>query len=453
VGAIPFVREKGEIFQSGALTIRRDAGDCDDHFRLAYALGVAGGLRSALAVMHHGTKVERSKQGPAHAVAVFWLGGRWVFAETTVAACLGEDPNDAARRLGLTTERSDIAKEIRIMSEQDLPEPPDGYAERQTAAQVTLDAEALQRLGYLAPDAPACQMSDPTYGVLRRAVMAFQIANGLAPDGLLGPHTRRVLAVALALAGPPATDGFEYPGMGEIGSLVVRASSHLSDDFLRAVIDMNDAFRARGARTAAEDWLQVWTFESGINAHQQTNAINPKTGLRYENAGINQMGETERRACGFRGGLGPWLALSNEDQLPFVRCFYEGAVRDFAGGDFGAYNGSGAAYVATFAPAHLKHSGNPNFSLYSKAAQPEAYQANRGLDHGGKGYISVDDMRLALLSVEKTALFTEARARIRALGAAPAEPFAPSVGGGLVASLVFLGAGGFAAYATAKGWL
>jgi len=453
VSRIPFIRERGEIFQSGAVTIGRDAGDCDDHFRLAYALGVAGGLRAALGILHHGDSAPIEKQGPAHAVALFFVDGRWTWAETTVAACFGEPPNEATARLGLTTERSDIAREIRIMTEEHLPPVPEGFAARQSAAQVSLDAQALQRLGYLAPDAPACQMVDPTFAVLRRAVLAFQLARGLSPDALLGPHTRTEIARALDEAG---ADELSYPWPGQaLGKLVpARASAHVSDEVLRMLIAMNDRFVAQGATTAAEDWAQIFTFESGFNSHQQTNAVNPKTGKRYGNAGINQMGEAERRACGFGLGLQAWLTLSNENQFPFVECFYKGAARDFGGGKGPAvFRNAGSAYVATFAPAHLSHSAEPDFPLYSKEKTPEAYAANRGLDRTGKGFISVDDMRLALDTVASRPLFVELRGRLRALGASPAVPPSRGPGPAIVASLLFVAAGGGYALARSRGWL
>lgn len=445
---IAFVRERGEIFQSGAATINRGAGDCDDHARLAYALGVAGGLRGAIGVLHHGASAPPDKQGPAHAAALFYVDGGWTFAETTVHAGFGENPNDAARRLGLTNERTDIAREVRIMTEQDLPDVPDGFLERNSAAQVSRDAEMLQLLGYLGADAPACQMTDPTFPVFRRALIAFQRDNGLAPDGLVGPVTRRELAAVIrASVRETQRSSLRSSNIGVLGEPIVTvpvASAHVSDDFLRAVIAMNDRFRAQGARTAAEDWLQVWTYESGLS-NIQTHAINPRTGKPYRNAGINQMGDDERHACGFTGTLEEWLSMSLVEQLPFVECFYQGKGAS-------QFRNAVAAYVATFAPAHLAHSGEPNFPLYTKQNHPSQYAANRQLDVGGKGYISVDDMRLALERVARDPVFLEARARVRALGASPAEPHG-TLKGGLIASLAFVGAGGALALAYAKGWI
>lgn len=440
---VRFDRERVEEYESGGYTLEHGAGDCDAHFRLMYAVGVAGGLVAGLALLHHGAGT-----WPAHAVAVFRLGGAWVWAETTVGAAFGEAPNDAARRLGLTTDRSDIAKEVRIMTEKDLAPIPPGFRARNAPAQVLLDAQALQRLGYLAADVPACLLSDPVAPVLREAVLAFQVAQGIVPDGLLGPTTRLHIAGALNHAGPTTIDGLAYPGLEGVTS--PKASAHLSDEFLLLVAAMAERFRAKGAKVAAEDWLQVWTYESGIS-NIQTRVINPATGKPYGNAGINQMGESERHACGFHGSLQEWLSLSLVDQLPFVERFYAGAIRDFAHGDFAAYHDATSAYVATFAPAYLAHSGEPNYPLYSALKTPGQYQANRGLDHGSKGYISVDDMRLALLSVSRSALFVEARDRVRALGASPAVASAPkrSIAGiGIVAAM--LAAGGWAAWNAAS---
>lgn len=436
---VKFERERSEEFESGGYTLEQRAGDCDAHFRLFYGIAAAGGLHAGLALLHHGIG-----SSPAHALAVVDLGRGWQWAETTVRANFGEAPNDAARRLHLTNDRTDIAKEVRIMTEKDLAPIPPGFRARNAPTQVLLDAQALQRLGYLAADAPACLLSDPTAPMLREAVLAFQMANGLVPDGLLGPTTRLHIAGALNHAGPATIDGLEYPGLA--GVTTPKASAHLSDEFLLAVAAMADRFRAKGSKAAAEDWLQVWTYESGI-ANIQTRAKNPSTGKPYGNAGINQMGDSERRATGFQGSLEEWLALSLVDQLPYVERFYAGAIRDFASKDFGAYHDGTSIYVATFAPAHLSHAGEPDYPLYSALKTPGQYAANRGLDHGSKGYISVDDMRLALLSVARSSLFTEARDRVRALGAAPAVPgSSPNRIAGVGIVLAMLAAGGWAAW-------
>ncbi len=441
---IRFVRENGELFQSGGMTLARGVGDCDDHFRLAYAIGRAGGLDGALGILHHGVDaMPVSRRGPAHAGSVFCLADGCVWAETTVSAHFGEEPNAAARRLGLTKERDDIAAEVVMLKEEDLPPLPENFRSRNNPAQVLLDCEALQRLGdYPAASALVC---DPTAPALRLAVMRFQKRSGIVADGLLGPATRLTLARKLSVAG---VEGFGYPGMGSLGE-PAGASGHLTDRYLLMVKAMADRFREQGATAAAEDFLQVWTFESGINSHQQTNVVDPRTGLRYGNAGINQMGETERRNTGFPpDSLAAWLALSNEEQHTFVERFYQSAAR--MGGGARAFRDAGSVYVATFAPAFLSHSGEPDFPLYR--APSKEYAANRGLDRAKKGYISVADMGAALETASRSPVFLEARARIRALGAAPATPPGGIGAGGVVGVALLVGIAGAVA-AHVKGWL
>lgn len=198
---VRFAREKGEVFQSSAYTLTHGIGDCDDHARPVYALAVAGGLPARLGFLHHGFDAPPLLRGPAHVATLLCprdsdVACEW--AETTIAASYGENPNAAARRLGVTNERSDIASEVVIMSNEDLPPVPWRYRERNDPAQVELDAEALQRLGYL-----CATTNDPTDIVLRRAVLEFQKARGLRSlDGLLGDHeTRPAIAAALAEAG------------------------------------------------------------------------------------------------------------------------------------------------------------------------------------------------------------------------------------------------------------
>jgi len=463
VGRIPFVREAGEIFQSGGFTIRRNAGDCDDHFRLAYALAAAGGIRAALGVLHHGSRVPAGKQGPSHAVALLWIDGGWRFSETTIKAALGEHPNDAALRLGLTSERTDIAKELVIMTEKDLPAVPVGFAGRNTSAQVALDAEALRRLGYLADDAPVCQMTDPTFAVFRRAVLAFQLATGLVPDGLVGPTTRGELARSLTSAG---VEGFDYSTAATSSSPVpaIRLSADISDAFLLAVIAMADGFRARGARASAEDWLAVWSAESGI-ANIPNRAGEPYFGL-------NQMGLREQKRCGFSAGKDAWLALTLEEQLPFVACFYESAAK--MGGGPSVFRDAGSLYVANIAPGLIGRARDPSAALYSyrpiegmpslhatdaewatyNKTHSDPYAENRGLDRQKKGFISVDDMRVSVeWQARNSPRFAEVRSRVRALGAAPSTPSTPGLGGGAVASLLFVASGIGLSYAYSRGWL
>lgn len=449
---VRFEREVGEIFQSGAYTLNQGVGDCDDHFRLVYGLAVAGGIRSDLGILHHGTVgVPVDDQGPAHAAAL--LLGKW--AETTVNAFFGERPNDAAARLGLTTKRSDIAREIVIMSASDLPPLPPGFRERHDPRQVVLDCEALQRLGYLTKDAPLCALVDPTEPMIRRAVLAFQIARGITADGLLGPETRGAIAkVERAAAGSSRP-----PGIGALVDPRVPPpadASDISDEFLELTKAMAERFQEKGARATAEDFLRVWFVESAGLRNVQNFGGEPY-------AGINQMGPQERKNAGFFGTLRDWLELPIERQLPFVEKFYVGA----AAGHFDRFRDAASLYVANIAPAHIAFAGDPDHALYRYRPEipgmpllgaPESewvafnrshsdpYAENHGLDRARKGFISVGDMGLAVRAGSASSpRWGRIETRIRAMGGgtSPLSPIArlPSGSSGAGTAIVLVGMG------------
>lgn len=453
---VRFERERGELFQNGGFTLRRAAGDCDDHFRLLHAIARAGGLPSSLALLHHGDDAPPEARGPTHAVAMLGIPQGWAWAETTVDAALGEHPFDAAIRLGLLQSRGDLAKEVRIMTERDLAPVPAGFAARQTAAQVERDAEALQRLGYFAGDVTG----DATDEALRRAVLAFQVDHPeLAADGLLGPRTRSVIAAALQQAGPPVTEGFDYT-IGELAPspAVPRFSKHLSPAFLRAVGAMAALFQSRGARASAEDFLLVWLSESGIDSHRPNGQGAPFGGL-------NQMGPDERKAAGFLGTFGDFLALSPEEQLPYVQRYYENAVNGGARGDFSVLADAASLYLANAAPAFMSHAGDPDFVIFRRdpngpeVGAPESawaawrathkgdpYAWNRGLDRRKDGTIRVGDLKgtLAAAANGQKPYWDEVRARLAAELGGAGSPDGVAGSGASVAGLVLLAAVGSA---------
>ncbi len=200
---VAFVREHGELFQSGAMTLNAGQGDCDDHARLVYGIAKAGGLRTSMAILHRG-----DDSGPAHATAILGVNGAPIWAETTLDARFGEDPNAAAKRLGLVNARSDIAREVLIMASN---------ATNTATNQIELDARALQLLGYLSADRDACSYTDRRDPELTPAVVAFQAWAGILVDGLLGPQTRAALAAAVGKLDPAVRAGFDYTA--SIGAL------------------------------------------------------------------------------------------------------------------------------------------------------------------------------------------------------------------------------------------
>ena len=90
---IRFVPEVGEQFQSARTTMIQGLGDCDCHARLVHALARSQGLGSTLRFF--GT------DEPTHVVAALETSEGPAWAETTIGARFGENPQAAYRRLGL----------------------------------------------------------------------------------------------------------------------------------------------------------------------------------------------------------------------------------------------------------------------------------------------------------------------------------------------------------------
>lgn len=104
-----FVREARETFQHTIYTLKRRAGDCDDHARAVAALAIAGGAKGRV------VGVQNSRGKVAHVAPVVFDGMRWRWAETTVNAAFGEHPRAAAKRLGVI--RPDIWADRRMARE------------------------------------------------------------------------------------------------------------------------------------------------------------------------------------------------------------------------------------------------------------------------------------------------------------------------------------------------
>lgn len=170
-----------------------------------------------------------------------------------------------------------------------------------------------------------------------------------------------------------------------------RLTSHLSDGFLRGVIAMASDYRLKGAAIKAEDILAVLNAESGISPAAKNRSSSC--------AGMNQicpLGAAKGqpfdplsglKAVGFGGSLAQYLALTAEQQLPFVRRFFDNVIN----GRYALLTGMGRMYLLNFNPGNL---GRPeDFHLYDKATGGDAYRFNAAsLDPEGKGFIAVSDM-------------------------------------------------------------
>lgn len=372
---VRFVREVGEVFTSPGYTLGSGGGDCDDHARLAYALLRAGGVPARLAFLY------RSKaEGPTHVVAQAFVGGAWVWLETTISADLGEHPVAAGRRLGLI--RDDITTGgVTYMHEKDLPA---GFL-----------AAAFGALGI-----------EPGPAAVRR----FQAARGgLAVDGIYGPRTHAALLDALHAQG---LGELAAVGMGAIGDAAGDAlTKDLTPAFFRGVAAMAARMRAKGAGIDGDDLLAVWNAESGVRA-----AIQNQAGASYY--GINQMGPQQMRAAGFEGTPTDYMALGPVGQLPYVERYYTNAT----GGRLDLLQDSADLYVANFLPAYLpKVAADPSFVLADRANDPQGfYRWNTSLDGDNDGTIRKADLKRAIGRAQQTDRWLEIRRRYFAESGAPA---------------------------------
>lgn len=435
---VKFAREPGEIFQGTDVTLTQGFGDCDDHARAVYAIATAGGLPALMSLLHAGSD-------PTHAVAKLCPDNVCTWAETTVSSRLGEHPYAAAERLGLLKNRSDLAREVVDMSESDLKPVPPGYAAANPPETTTKTAEALQRLGYLAHDAPLpCDPRDP---VFRAAVLAFQLARSIEPDGLTGPVTRAEVGHAIG----------ELDGAAPAPT---HLSAHLSRGFFQKVIAMTERFNAKGASLRPDNFLSVWLFESGIRP-AQGNALNAPY------FGINMMGREELKHVGFPGSPSEYMALSAEDQLPYVERFYDLNVRSFGKGNYAILNSVGALYLMNFLPALISHAGEESYVLAFRAKDapavtaPEAdwraymkrghypegektmwYAWNRGLDFDRKGFIEVVDLTKAVGHGQRNAgaYWLEVRRRLFAEPGGIVSPKVAAIAGSVGILAVVAGA-------------
>jgi hypothetical protein len=421
---VAFVREHGEVFAGPSYTLIAAGGDCDDHVRLTYAILAAGGLPVRLAFLFK----PGDMGGPTHVVAQVNVGGRWQWVETTVPSAFGEHPLAAAQRLGIISARGDLATEVRTMSESDLPPVPPGFDERNPPALLEQDAKGLGALGYFA-GAPPILIADNPY--FRRAVAQFQADWGLTVDGLIGPVTRGKLREALERSG----------NLGALGVLVPSASKDLSDAFIVGVAQMARDFRALGAKVSGEDFLAVWMSESGCNPHCQGQGCKGPTAPFADFGGLNMMNTQSREGVGFPGTVADWVALEAEEQLPFVRKFYERDVAAFCGGNFGCLRDLGSLYLMNFTPAFMAHAGDPSFVIAGKDG-PNAviFRDNAGISRDG-ATITVGDMAPFAMRGAHGARWAELQARIRAVGEPPITPApAPGGTGTLVAGAIALAA-------------
>jgi hypothetical protein len=158
------------------------------------------------------------------------------------------------------------------------------------------------------------------------------------------------------------------------------ATKHLSDAFFRMVADTADAFRARGANITAEDVLATLYAESEVS---------PWTSNEWGYAGLNGMGEKQRKALGFQGTIDDWKKLSAEQQMPYVRRFWESNVRNpkWANNDYTLIKDVGRLYLLNIMPGYIRWADDR--VVFSGG---DGYTRNAVIDVEKKGFVEVADM-------------------------------------------------------------
>ncbi len=187
---------------------------------------------------------------------------------------------------------------------------------------------------------------------------------------------------------------------GPLPSGTTGLTSYLSDAFFKEVEKLAAYFRARGANVTGEDLLAVFLVESaGIHANVPNklgclglNQICPTLDAAHDPQRVSGL-----RAVDFQGSVAEYLALSEAEQLKYVRKFFDNKNLYKAISDYGTL------YLVNFSPAFLAPPEHPIWlgrypKMYVDPARggtgplDRNYTANAGVDTGNKGYIELADM-------------------------------------------------------------
>jgi hypothetical protein len=434
-----FAPEEGEIFQGPQYTAEH-GGDCDDHARFVYAMGKAAGVPVDLAFLHE------PGGDPDHVLARAKVHGKREWVETTLDAGYGEHPVTAAKRLGVL--RADMsAPEVSVMADTLQVLPNHGYRMRLevqggSTDDVDVVRTALEDLGFVSV---LCKVSEAGEGEIEsgdrhwvcfaHAVWSFPPAN-IPLD--LGAIQITDSAEDDEAAAPSAggSGGGSAATMGALGAVTL--SRDLSDGFFTK----SHAIAER-QNLAWLPWLAVMFNESGLHA----SAHNPAGAF-----GISQLMSFVLPNAGWHDGGDAFIALSAEEQLPYVENYYRGHAHD-------RLDSLERIYQANFLPATLGGGSDPGRVLLRKGGagfggqEDLFYRSNPVFDHDHKGFITVRDLGEAVhRSIDSSPRWREIEAR--ALGFFPDEP--PVTGGGgriAPAGIASVSSGGGAASALKAGAL
>lgn len=194
--------------------------------------------------------------------------------------------------------------------------------------------------------------------------------------GILGAATLGavLLSESKQAAKPPAPPA-------RVPKKATMESAYIPDSFINGIVDMAEAWKAKGANVEALDFLKTFNAESGIKTTPRN---------KYGYGGLNGMGKEALKAVGFTGTLDEYLTLSLDQQLAYARKFLEGQVRSFTGGDYSKITDGGRLYLSNIFPAYLTRP--LDFVITRRGDKNGFYEANQGIDGDAKGYINVADM-------------------------------------------------------------
>jgi hypothetical protein len=209
----------------------------------------------------------------------------------------------------------------------------------------------------------------------KAAIVAFQQANGLSPDGVVGPLTLAKLGLS---EGPAASS--TVPPSSTSGKVAVPAFP----GFARLSRSDQQAF-VKAAQFIAPGEPNAPTWLAAIIDFESNRTWNPS--VRNPTSGATGLIQFLPKAWGAVSANWPTTdqlaQMTFAQQLEYVKKYFveisrtQGKIRSLAD-----------MYLSVFSPKGVGQS--PNTVLYS--AGQAGYDQNIGLDHGGKGFITVGDV-------------------------------------------------------------
>jgi soluble lytic murein transglycosylase-like protein len=225
---------------------------------------------------------------------------------------------------------------------------------------------------------------------------------------------RRLLSAAKPSAPPPRSTETEAPAR----EIVVGGEQELSEEFFAKLLDM-----AGRHNTDPLVWLDVWNVESRLRPDAE-NIISHAQGL-------NQMLPSTLKGLRFPEGK-VFKELPSAEQLDWIEKLI--TVGESMNG--GPFTTAARYYHFNFLPLTFHRGLNPDPDVVVAASDADdkrernAYEANKILDRGGKGKITVRDLETVIEAAKndaKNERYHRARFRLQQPPRLPASPAAKKV--------------------------